>query len=86
MSNDIDSHIGTRIRWRRLMLGVSRTALAAEIGVTRQRMSDYEHGTFAINASRLFEIADALETEVAFFFERKSSSDPCFCAGSGVYR
>lgn len=67
--NPVDQHVGARIRMRRLMLRMSQTKLADTLGVTFQQVQKYEKGTNRVGASRLQQIAQSLQTPVAFFFE-----------------
>lgn len=64
-----DILVGQRIRMRRNMLKVSQEKLAEAIGVTFQQVQKYEKGTNRIGASRLQQIADALNVSPTFFFE-----------------
>jgi transcriptional regulator with XRE-family HTH domain len=64
-----DKRVGSRVRMRRLMLGMSQTTLAHQLGVTYQQCQKYEKGTNRIGASRLQQIAEALRVPVTFFFE-----------------
>lgn len=68
-ATDTDRHVGTRIRERRIMLGLSQQQLADMIGVTYQQAHKYERGINRISAGRLFEIAQVLTVPVGFFFE-----------------
>ena len=67
--NPVDLHVGGRIRMRRKLLGVSQEKLAEALGLTFQQVQKYERGANRVSASKLFEIAKALQTPVAFFFE-----------------
>ncbi len=67
--DQIDMHVAARLRLRRTMLGVSQEALAARIGVTFQQIQKYEKGQNRVGASRLYQLAAALESPVEFFFE-----------------
>jgi transcriptional regulator with XRE-family HTH domain len=67
--NPIDTHVGSRVRMRRLMLGLSQTKLADAIGLTFQQVQKYEKGTNRVSASRLQQICDVLQVQVPFFFE-----------------
>jgi transcriptional regulator with XRE-family HTH domain len=69
----VDTHVGSRIRLRRKMIGMSQEALAGRIGLTFQQVQKYERGTNRVGASRLQQIADALETTPAWFFEGVTS-------------
>lgn len=64
-----DRHVGTRIRERRVMLGLSQQQLAQMIGVTYQQAHKYERGLNRISAGRLFEISQVLNVPVSWFFE-----------------
>jgi transcriptional regulator with XRE-family HTH domain len=67
--NPTDRYVGARVRMRRLMLGMSQTALGNSLGVTFQQVQKYEKGTNRIGASRLQQISGSLQVPVAFFFE-----------------
>jgi transcriptional regulator with XRE-family HTH domain len=67
--NPTDRYVGSRVRMRRLMLGMSQTALGNSLGVTFQQVQKYEKGSNRIGASRLQQIAGTLEVPVSFFFE-----------------
>ncbi|GIL02842.1 MAG: transcriptional regulator [Alphaproteobacteria bacterium] len=67
--NPIDVHVGSRIRLRRTMLGVSQEKLGEHLGITFQQIQKYEKGANRVGASRLQEIARVLNTPVSFFFE-----------------
>lgn len=71
--NPIDAYVGSRVRTRRLMLGMSQERLAEQIGVTFQQVQKYEKGTNRIGASRLQAIANVLAVPVAFFFQQDNS-------------
>ncbi|ASY61452.1 helix-turn-helix transcriptional regulator [Sinorhizobium sp. CCBAU 05631] len=65
----VDIHVGRRIRMRRVWMQVTQMALAEAIGVTFQQVQKYEKGTNRVGASRLQQIADALDVPVSYFFE-----------------
>jgi transcriptional regulator with XRE-family HTH domain len=67
--NLIDKHIGSRVRARRTMLGMSQEKLAAALGLTFQQVQKYEKGVNRIGASRLLHIAGILDVSIEFFFE-----------------
>ena len=67
--NPIDIHVGSRIRLRRNMLGMSQEKLGENLGITFQQIQKYEKGTNRVGASRLQAIASILVVPVAFFFE-----------------
>lgn len=64
-----DHHVGSRIRERRVMMGLSQQQLARMIGVTYQQAHKYERGLNRISAGRLFEISVVLGVPVSFFFD-----------------
>jgi transcriptional regulator with XRE-family HTH domain len=64
----VDGHVAARIRERRMMLGTSQRQLATLIKVTYQQLHKYEVGVNRISAGRLFQIAEALDVNVAYFF------------------
>jgi transcriptional regulator with XRE-family HTH domain len=68
-ASPIDRHVGARIRMRRKILGVSQEKLADSLGLTFQQVQKYEKGANRVSASKLYEIAAALQTQVAYFFE-----------------
>src|SRR5438552_6340204 len=68
-TQDIDRHVGARVRERRIMLGLTQQQLADMIGVTYQQAHKYERGINRVSAGRLFEIRRVLGVPVAFFYE-----------------
>jgi transcriptional regulator with XRE-family HTH domain len=66
--DQIDKHVGNRVRMQRMILGMSQQRLAAGIGVTFQQLQKYEKGTNRISASRLHAIARILKVSPAFLF------------------
>jgi transcriptional regulator with XRE-family HTH domain len=79
--NPVDLHVGARIRLRRRMQGVSQEKLADALGLTFQQVQKYERGANRVSASKLYEIAAALKTPVAYFFE--GLADPSNEAADG---
>ncbi|MCA1441457.1 helix-turn-helix transcriptional regulator [Ensifer sp. IC4062] len=69
--NPIDTFVGSRVRMRRLMVGLSQEKLADGLGITFQQVQKYEKGTNRIGASRLQAIADILGVHPSFFFQRE---------------
>jgi transcriptional regulator with XRE-family HTH domain len=67
--NPIDKHVGSRVRMRRMMLGMSQEKLGNNLGLTFQQVQKYEKGTNRIGASRLQQISHILQVSVSFFFE-----------------
>jgi transcriptional regulator with XRE-family HTH domain len=75
-TQDVDRHVGARIRERRIMLGLTQQQLADLIGVTYQQAHKYERGINRVSAGRLFEIASCLSVPVTFFFEGLEEERP----------
>lgn len=67
--NPIDKHVGSRVRMRRVLVGLSQERLGESLGVTFQQVQKYEKGTNRIGASRLQQISHVLGVPVSFFFE-----------------
>ncbi|WP_313101104.1 helix-turn-helix transcriptional regulator [Brevundimonas sp.] len=67
-TQDIDAVVGARMAARRSALGLSQTALAAQLGVSCQQVQKYEKGANRVSASRLHQVATALGCSVADFF------------------
>lgn len=67
--NPIDAHVGSRVRLRRMLLGMSQERLGDSMGLTFQQVQKYEKGANRIGASRLFHISKILGVPVGFFFE-----------------
>jgi transcriptional regulator with XRE-family HTH domain len=67
--NPVDKHVGSRVRMRRMMLGMSQEKLGNNLGLTFQQVQKYEKGTNRIGASRLQQISQILQVSVSFFFE-----------------
>ncbi|MBV1697614.1 MAG: helix-turn-helix transcriptional regulator [Hyphomicrobiales bacterium] len=67
--NPIDKHVGSRVRMRRMMLGMSQEKLGNSLNLTFQQVQKYEKGTNRIGASRLQQISHILQVPVEFFFE-----------------
>jgi transcriptional regulator with XRE-family HTH domain len=70
--NPVDIHVGSRVRLRRTLLGLSQEKLAGAIGLTFQQVQKYERGANRIGASRLFELSRVLDVPVSFFFDDMS--------------
>lgn len=72
-AQDVDRHVGARIRERRIMLGLTQQQMAELIGVTYQQAHKYEKGINRVASGRLYNLAQALGVDVAFFFEGLNS-------------
>jgi transcriptional regulator with XRE-family HTH domain len=69
LPNSIDKHVGSRVRMRRMMVGMSQTKLGDGLGITFQQVQKYEKGTNRIGASRLQHICHILQVPISFLFE-----------------
>lgn len=69
MANEIDLHVGRRLRRRRRLLGLTQQQLAQTIGIRFQQVQKYECGANRVTASRLYELASALQAPVSYFYE-----------------
>ena len=67
--NPVDKYVGSRVRMRRLTLGMSQEALANQLGLTFQQVQEYEKGRNRISASRLQQMCHILQVPVPFFFD-----------------
>jgi transcriptional regulator with XRE-family HTH domain len=68
LPNPTDVIVGSRVRLRRIELGLSQTKLANALGITFQQIQKYERGTNRIGASRLLAIAKVLQVDIGYFF------------------
>src|SRR5579885_100912 len=75
-TQEVDRHVGARIRERRIMLGLTQQQLAEMIGVTYQQAHKYERGINRVSAGRLFEIARALSAPITYFYEGIGEEGP----------
>ncbi len=69
MTHPVDVHVGKRIRHRRWLIGMTQQQLAEQVGIKFQQIQKYETGANRVSASRLWDISDALDVPVSFFFE-----------------
>ncbi|WP_118135362.1 helix-turn-helix domain-containing protein [Oceanicella sp. SM1341] len=91
MKHRVDVHVGKRIRHRRWMVGMTQQQLGDLIGIKFQQIQKYETGMNRVSASRLWDIASALDVPVSFFFEGANGEDiveqqPEVVAEAGVAR
>src|SRR5260370_2337326 len=71
--NPVDKYVGSRVRMRRIMLGMSQEKLGEALGLTFQQVQKYEKGTNRVGASRLQQISEILQVPVSFLFEAPPS-------------
>lgn len=69
MKHSVDVHVGQRVRQRRCIVGMTQQQLGDKIGIRFQQIQKYEAGANRISASRIWDIATAMEVPVSFFFE-----------------
>lgn len=69
MKHGVDVHVGKRIRHRRWMIGMTQQQLAERVGIKFQQIQKYETGMNRVSASRLWDIAHAMDVTISFFFE-----------------
>lgn len=67
--NPVDVHVGSRVRYRRMIIGMSQEKLGEKMNLTFQQIQKYEKGTNRIGASRLFQLSKILDVPVGYFFE-----------------
>jgi transcriptional regulator with XRE-family HTH domain len=82
--NPIDKYVGSRVRMRRMMLGMSQEKLGNALGLTFQQVQKYEKGTNRIGASRVQHISQILQVPVAFFFEGAPDLQPQLNGANGA--
>ena len=74
--NPIDVHVGSRVRLRRMLLGMSQERLGEQLGLTFQQIQKYEKGLNRIGASRLFDLSQVLGVPVQFFYDEAPVGEP----------
>jgi transcriptional regulator with XRE-family HTH domain len=79
--NPIDTHVGARVRMRRVLVGMSQEKLGERLSLTFQQIQKYEKGTNRIGASRLQQISDILGVPVSYFFEGSPVQQPTTPSG-----
>lgn len=76
MANDIDLHLGKRLRRRRRLMGLTQQQLATAVGIRFQQIQKYECGANRISAARVWELAAALEVPVGYFYDGLEEGEP----------
>lgn len=69
MAHPVDCHVGQRLRQRRWLVGMTQQELGSAVGIRFQQIQKYESGANRVSASRLWDISNALDVPVSFFFE-----------------
>lgn len=72
--NPVDIYVGSRLKLRRLILGISQKKMAEKLGITFQQVQKYENGINRISASRLWDISKLLKVQVEYFFDGMNES------------
>ena len=72
--NPIDTYVGSRIRMRRTLMGMSQERLAEALGLTFQQVQKYERGVNRVGASRLYDLSRALDVPISFFYDNMPES------------
>lgn len=67
--NPIDTHVGSRVRLRRTLMGMSQERLGEALGLTFQQVQKYERGVNRVSASRLFDLSRVLDVPISFFYD-----------------
>lgn len=80
-SNPIDVHVGSRVRLRRTLLGLSQEKLGETVNLTFQQIQKYERGANRIGSSRLYELSRILDVTVSFFFDDMPDDVQAFGGG-----
>ncbi len=76
MARPVDVHVGDRVRQRRWVVGMTQQQLGDSAGIQYQQIQNYETGKNRISASRMWDIAAAMEVPVSFFFEGLNGQAP----------
>ena len=86
MAGNIDLHLGKRLRRRRRLLGLTQQQLASAVGVRFQQIQKYECGANRISAARLWELSEALEVPINYFYEGLEADTSTDAANDAVKR
>ena len=84
MESNFNRHLGSKLRIRRLALGLTQTKVAQAINVTFQQIQKYEKGTNGISSLRIMQLANFLKVPVVYFYEGFSSYEGEFVSNEGV--
>jgi transcriptional regulator with XRE-family HTH domain len=82
--SSVDAHVGSRVRLRRMLIGMSQEKLGELLGLTFQQVQKYEKGANRIGASRLYDISTILNVPVQYFFEELPHSSSPSLNGHGM--
>lgn len=75
-ANPIDAQVGSRVRLRRMLVGMSQEKLGEMLGLTFQQVQKYEKGVNRIGAGRLFQMAHILGVPIGYFYEDVANAEP----------
>ncbi|WP_137388316.1 helix-turn-helix domain-containing protein [Rhodoligotrophos defluvii] len=87
--NPIDVHVGSRVRMRRMLIGMSQEKLGEQLGLTFQQVQKYEKGSNRVSASRLYQMGRILGVNVQYFFDElphttvSAALEPGFAESAG---
>lgn len=73
-ASSVDEHVGSRLKQRRTLMGLSQEKLAESVGITFQQVQKYENGANRVSAGRLYEFSKILNVPVSFFFDTLGAS------------
>ena len=82
MTHPVDVHVGKRVRHRRWLIGMTQQQLGEKVGIKFQQIQKYETGMNRISASRLWDIGQALDVSISYFFEGLSEDAMAEAEGS----
>jgi transcriptional regulator with XRE-family HTH domain len=85
-SGDVDARVGAKVRLRRVVLGLTLEELGSRVGLSAQQIQKYEAGVSRIPATRLYEIAQALDVPISWFFDPSGSPAVKESATTGRHR
>ena len=81
--NPVDVHVGSRVRLRRTLLGMSQEKLGDALGLTFQQVQKYERGANRVGASRLYDLSRVLDVPVSYFFDEFGARQPSESSSGG---
>ncbi len=84
MTHPVDVHVGKRVRHRRWLVGMTQQQLAEQVGIKFQQIQKYETGANRVSASRLWDIAAALDVQISFFFDGLDNDESAAAGDSSV--
>lgn len=76
--DEVDVHVGMKLRRQRSLMGLTQEKLADAIGLTFQQVQKYERGTNRISAGRLYQFSKILDVPVTYFYEQYADDSPSY--------